>query len=129
MVHGTVTSALEVVQWLSDEPYPKAVVQVVEQSSNPPDGPFAIAYVQAADSVRRLRAVAFEAGLEIDPTVLVGGTGMVASDSAWNLCSLAPLDSMDRYQLLKVRDDTDRMFVLDELCEMRAETFRFGRAE
>lgn len=126
MVVAKVTDLLEVVEWLPEDPYPRAVVEVTRCEAARTDGPFAIAYAQAATTVRQLRAIAFELGAPIDPTVLVGDASGDATESGWRLCAQAPLDEMDRYQLVRLRDNTDRMQALDALCQQRLDTYKFG---
>ena len=126
MVVAKVTDLLEVVEWLPETPYPRAVVEVTRCDVSQTDGPFAIAYAQASNTVRQLRAVAFEPGAPIDPTVLVGDTSDDATESGWRLCAQAPLDELDRYQLIRLRDNTDRMQALDALCQQRLDTYKFG---
>jgi hypothetical protein len=117
---------LEVVEWLPEVPYPRAVVEVTRCEASRTDGPFAIAYAQACTTVRQLRALAFELGAPIDPTVLVGDASDDATESGWRLCAQAPLDELDRYQLIRLRDNTDRMQALDALCQQRLDTYKFG---
>jgi len=126
MVVATVTDLLEVVEWLPEVPYPRAVVEVTRCEASRTDGPFAIAYAQACTTVRQLRALAFELGAPIDPTVLVGDASDDATESGWRLCAQAPLDELDRYQLIRLRDNTDRMQALDALCQQRLDTYKFG---
>lgn len=126
LVAAKVTDLLEVVEWLPEVPYPRAVVEVTRCEAARTDGPFAIAYAQAATTVRQLRALAFEMGAPIDPTVLVGDTSDDATESGWRLCAQAPLDELDRYQLVRLRDNTDRMHALDALCQHKLETYKFG---
>jgi hypothetical protein len=33
---------------------------------------------------------------------------------------------LDRYQLVRLRDNTDRMHALDALCQHKLETYKFG---
>lgn len=126
MVVAKVTDLLEVVEWLPEVPYPRAVVEVTRCEAARTDGPFAIAYAQAATTVRQLRALAFELGAPIDPTVLIGDASEDATESGWRLCAQAPLDELDRYQLVRLRDNTDRMQALDALCQQRLDTYKFG---
>ena len=120
------TEVFEVVDWLPEATFPRAIVDMRAPSPESVDGPFAISYSAAAAVVRELRGVAFESGASIDPTVVVGDAHGSKESAAWTLCRLAPLDDLDRYKLLRVVDPTDRLIVLNALCQDRTETFRFG---
>jgi uncharacterized protein len=111
-------------RWLPDDPYPKAVVDdlvdgpvgaaigaVADRATGSPAHPGA----GAEQAVRRLRSLLSELGqipaLPHD-LVLTGGDEQVG----WHLCQLAPLNLMDRQQLLSSPSHADRMRLLSELC-------------
>jgi uncharacterized protein len=120
-------------RWLADDPYPKAVVAdlvdeadgadgadeadgapiraSVDEGSGAPVPPGA----RAERAVRRLRSLLSELGqipaLPHD-LVLTGRDDQVG----WHLCELAPLNLMDRQQLLSSRSHAERMDLLSELC-------------
>jgi uncharacterized protein len=111
---------IRVVEWLPDDPYPKAVVEPF------PAVPLAqgdARFVRAEAAVRRARALRTELG---DGFVLPRELPLdVAPEMvAWRLCELAPLEMWDRQRLLEVVDDAERLDLLvrmtDELCELLA---------
>jgi uncharacterized protein len=122
MAHGL--RRVRVRRWLADDPYPRAVVDdLVDEPAGAPIGapadegsgePVAPG-ARAEQAVRRLRSLLSELGqvpaLPHD-LVLTGGDDQVG----WHLCGLAPLNLMDRQQLLSSRSHPERMSLLAELC-------------
>jgi Lon protease-like protein len=111
-------------RWLADDPYPKAVVDdlVDEPVGAPVGAPIdgatgtpAHPGAGAEQAVRRLRSLLSELGqvpaLPHD-LVLTGRDDEVG----WHLCELAPLNLMDRQQLLSSPSHAERMSLLSELC-------------
>ena len=123
---GLARNVLEVLNWRSDDPFPKAVVEVSPWVTEGLDGPAAIAFVSAADAVRDLRNAAFAAGAALDPTVEVGASIAGSCETVWSLCAAAPLGEHDRYTLLCESDTTDRLRILELMCRQRIEMYRFG---
>ena len=126
-VLGEAKNVIEILTWREDDPFPRAVVEVQPWLTDGLDGPMAIAYSAACVAVNDLRMVAFEAGAALDPTAEVGTPVEGVSNSVWSLCAAAPLGEHDRYKLLAINDDTDRLRVLELMCKQRAETYRFGQ--
>jgi Lon protease-like protein len=108
---------LRVTSWLPDDPYPRAEVEEfpVVPGSGDPD---AIGTSELA--VRRLRSLLSELGRlpalahDLD---LSGRDG----EAAWQLCELAPLNPIDRQQLLAVPGQREQMELLTALCDAMAE--------
>jgi uncharacterized protein len=111
-------------RWLADDPYPRAVVDdLVDEPAGAPIGAPADEgsaepvppNARAEQEVRRLRSLLSELGqvpaLPHD-LVLTGPDDQVG----WHLCGLAPLNLMDRQQLLSSRSHPERMSLLSELC-------------
>jgi Lon protease-like protein len=121
MAHGL--RRVRVQRWLADDPYPRAVVdELVDEATGaigaPVDegsGERVPPGARAEQEVRRLRSLLSELGqvpaLPHD-LVLTGGDDQVG----WHLCGLAPLNLMDRQQLLSSRSHPERMSLLSELC-------------
>ena len=126
-VLGQAQNVIEVLAWRDDDPFPRAVIEVHPWITDALDGPMAIAYSAACVAVSELRMLAFEAGVAIDPTAEIGIPTDGVSNSVWALCAAAPLGEQDRYRLLGVNHDTDRIRVLELMCRQRAETYRFGQ--
>jgi hypothetical protein len=107
---------IRVVEWLADDPYPKALVE-----SMPVCGPDAThdAIVRTLGSVKSLRRVQseFQDGwtspcidLRLDD----------ATDAAsWMLCAMSPLSLADLQILLEVPDNPTRLCMLQELCDAK----------
>lgn len=111
------TSRLKVLEWLPDDPYPVAQVELQEEGE--PVEPARIA--RAEESVRRAWALLSELGAEspLDPVVVASPPGTEpkaeGADEAWSWCGLAPLTALDRLRLLQVERPAER---LDLLCEL-----------
>ena len=127
-VIGQARNVIEVLNWRSDDPYPKAVVELKHWNEDLVDGPMAIAAAAASSAVRELRTQAFANGAAIDPTLEVGESLGRQSQTAWSLCALAPLGEQDRFRLLAVDDETDRLRYLELMCRQRIEMYRFGNS-
>jgi Lon protease-like protein len=104
-------------KWLPDDPYPRA--QVGYMPAEPGEGG-ATATAEAEVAVRRLRSLLSELGqvpaLPHD-LELAGGD----EDIGWQLCQLAPLNLIDRQQLLACSGLPTRMELLRELSAAMAE--------
>jgi uncharacterized protein len=108
---------LRVTSWWPDDPYPRAEVEEfpVVAGSGDPDA------IGAAElAVRRLRALLSELGRlpalahDLDLSGRDGAT-------AWQLCDLAPLNLVDRQQLLSIPSRRAQMELLTALCDAMAE--------
>jgi Lon protease-like protein len=122
------TSRLRVLEWLPDDPYPIAVVEI---DANEEEAEPALV-VRAEASVRRAWALLSELGADspLDPSRPLGRYGRAAdgaigesggadvvrgADEAWAWCALAPLTALDRFRLLDAEHHAER---LDLLCEL-----------
>jgi Lon protease-like protein len=108
---------VRVERWLADRPYPRAVVEdhPVARSGHP--GP---ALVTAEASVRRLRSLLSELGdvPALPHDLEIGGSD---EEMAWQLCELAPLNLIDRQQLLASATLEGQLEHLAGLCEAMAD--------
>jgi uncharacterized protein len=109
---------VRVATWLADGPYPRAVVEElpVRQSG---DHDHDLALATAEVSVRRLRSLLSELGdiPALSPDLEVGGSN---EEIAWKLCELAPLNLMDRQQLLASATLLEQLTNLESLCQARS---------
>jgi Lon protease-like protein len=103
-------------EWLPDDPYPQATV---EEVADVPFGDHANALASAEGSLRRLRSLLSEMG-EVPALPHDLDLGDQPERAAWRLCSLAPLNLMDRQHLLETDDPRIRMESLTELCDAMA---------
>ncbi len=103
-------------EWLFDDPYPQAMV---EEVADIPFGDDDRSLGSAQSSVRRLRSLLSEMGdvPALPHDLDLGDRPEVA---AWRMCSLAPLNLMDRQHLLETDDPRVRMESLTDLCDAMA---------
>lgn len=123
------TERIIVDEWLDDDPYPRAVV------STWPDGDDDVSddeREQVVARVRRLRALASEAGLvpasadidaELvsiangDPTLFSGCEEAAEAPWSFRLSGLLPLGTYDRYKLLGATSPAERLSLLAPILE------------
>ena len=103
-------------EWLPDDPYPRAVVEDIAEASFGGDGE---ALAVAESSVRRVRSLLSEMG-DVPALPHDLDLGDQPGEVAWRLCTLAPLNLMDRQHLLETDDPGLRMRSLTELCDAMA---------
>jgi Lon protease-like protein len=114
LVRGT--ERFKVVDWLVDEPYPRAFVDPFVDQDDGDD--LSVTIRSAAASVRRARVLLSE--LEDVPVP----TEELPSDEraqCWTLCDRAPVTVLDRQRLLECDGTRARLSMLIELCEAVAE--------
>jgi len=118
MEHGRVgilvvgAERFRVVDWLPDDPYPRAMAIVLEEA---PVVELAL-LDEAVRALRRLYAFASELGAV---------TGPVPEDTdpvqlMWALCAVAPITQIDRQRLLEPDDAGQRVELLTELLREEA---------
>lgn len=101
---------LEVVDWLPDDPYPRATV--VERPDAPVAANAAPAFDRARNALDELLTTARELGrLRGEPEF--SWSGDVVEDT-WQLATLAPLATLDRQRVLEADDVSDRLAVISE---------------
>ncbi len=104
--------------WLADEPYPRAVVEDLPGGAGrtTTTGP----WPPPRSSVRRLRSLLSELG---DVPALPHDLELAGNNEeiAWQLCELAPLNLMDRQQLLASSTLEEQLEHLAGLCEAMAD--------
>ncbi len=108
---------VRVESWLADEPYPQALV---EDLPLPQSGDLDLALATAEVSVRRLRSLLSELSdvPALPPDLEVTGNN---EEIAWKLCELAPLNLMDRQQLLTSDTLEQQLGDLANLCQARSD--------
>ncbi len=112
---------LRVCEWLEDDPYPQADVEVFDEA---PSAPTREVLDRAASAVRRAWVLLSELGAT-SPSFPLGGAvswadSLVTSTAAlsaagWEWCALAPIGPFDRLGLLGIDDPESR---LDHLCHL-----------
>jgi Lon protease-like protein len=119
---------LRVVEWLPDDPYPVAVVEVMDDGA-PAE---AAKITRAEECVRRAWALLSELGADSPLDLAVPGSSLTADRAAsarpandvWTWCALAPLTALDQLHLLRVEGHAERLDLLCELSDAVAEDAR-----
>jgi uncharacterized protein len=104
-------------RWLADDPYPRAAVVELPVVRGADQGR---ALATAEVAVRRLRSLLSELGdvPALPPDLEIGGTDEAI---AWQLCELAPLNLVDRQQLLASATLEGQLDQLASLCRAMAD--------
>lgn len=98
------TRRIRVAEWLEDAPYPRAVVEELDDT---PGEDAAAAREEAVAALRRVLALAAELGADTPPaTVDVADDPVTAS---FNVLALSPLGPLDRQRLLGAVDAATRL--------------------
>ncbi len=95
---------IEVLEWLADDPYPNAVVTERPSAAATVDLTFPVE--AAFRSWRRLTALASELGAQVGDGELILPEDPI--DAIWTLCSLSPLEQIDRQRLLEIDEPDER---------------------
>ena len=106
------TTRFEIDRWLPDNPYPRAVINELNDPIPPPDDlPIAATEMK----LRRTLALMSEAGYD------VGDTGFEVSEETGvavdQLCALAPLSPLDAQGLLGTESPPDRLARLQNILD------------
>jgi Lon protease-like protein len=114
MAHGV--ERIRVCRWLSDDPYPRATVDELPDAMGSGHDH---AVTRGGEAVRRLRSLLSELGdvPALPHDLAISGT---VDEIGWQLCQLAPLNLIDRQQLLSSGTLAARMDLLAELCDAMA---------
>lgn len=108
---------VRVERWLAAEPYPRALVGDLPVAQA---GDLGLTLPAAEASVRRLRSLLSELGDVPAPPPDLEITGS-DEEIAWQLCELAPLNLIDRQQLLAAATLEGQLEHLAELCDAMAD--------
>ncbi len=103
---------IHILGWLSDDPYPRAVVEIVPGVATPSEPALLAATESAVRALRNLHSemhpdscVDTECGFAADPCV-----------RAWQLCAVTPMATLDQLQLLRLSSADERLRQLLEIC-------------
>jgi Lon protease-like protein len=117
VAHGT--RRIRVVEWLPDDPYPRALVVALDDFVW--DAALAPAREQAEQAVRRALAVGAEFGdVQYSATVELEDDPV---DAAWQLAGIAPLNELDQLQLLQASTLPNLLSDLEQLATAAATAF------
>lgn len=103
------TERFRVKEWLDDEPYPRADIELWPDTD--PDGPDPDRFESVQCRFRRLMALASEAGVDTGPAppdIKPSALGTM------QLSALLPVEVLDRYRLLSVPGARERLEAIDE---------------
>jgi Lon protease-like protein len=103
----------EVRDWLGDDPYPRARVELLAPRTLAVDDGLT---TTTAQRVRRVRALLSELG-ESPALEASAFDGLESEQLCWQLCAQAPLNLMDSQRLLEVDDHGQRLSLLSEFCD------------
>lgn len=114
-----------VVDWLEDDPYPRATVASFPGSSG--NDSLGAALGKALAARRRLVAFALE----------MGATGQTLDlelpedplQASWALCAAAPIGPLDQQKVLATADAVERMIKLEAMLSEQTETLRAALRE
>lgn len=112
---------IRVRSWLADDPYPRAVVDDLEDRPLPPAGRPALARAEGAVG----RALALAAEVAAVPVPPAFERGPCDTAAAWRLAELAPLGPVDRQRLLESDDPERRLELLADLADEASEVLAF----
>lgn len=117
------TRRIRVVEWLPDDPYPRALVEPLDDLEW--DETLAPERDRVERVVRHTLAVAAEFGSESNP---VEYSAMVELDAdpvqaAWQLAAITPLNELDQLQLLGSQSLSELLATLEPLAEDAAAIF------
>jgi len=107
---------ISVVNWLADDPYPRAEVAPAASEGNPTPA----LIDAAATEVRRVRRLLCELDDGPCPPIEVDLSGDVEEDQ-WMVCALAPVGLFDSQRLLEISDAEHRLGELIRLCQAKSE--------
>jgi Lon protease-like protein len=105
-------SCIEVTQWISETPYPRAIVQERRCQQCEMDSSL---LVSTQSAVRALRALQSEVNadeciktnceMDADPKI-----------RSWQLCAMTPMSTLDQYKVLSSANPNERLRLLAEIC-------------
>lgn len=106
------TQRIRVLEWLDDDPYPRALVETVSLPRFDAAGsPETVERVEALKVLlRRTLALGAEAGLQLAPATIDLPDDPV--EAVWRVGEVAPISQQDRYEMLVSDDWDDRVELL-----------------
>lgn len=110
----------DVVEWLDDDPYPMARIEARSEPSGAID--LEVPLQRALKAWRRVAAFASELGADVGSADLKLPEDPI--DALWTLCSVSPLEQIDRQTLLEVDDPAQRLARLHAGLDEQAETLQ-----
>jgi hypothetical protein len=120
---------IRVCDWLPDDPYPRATVQVWPDE---PGDPVTGAQLRAVEDrvMAVFERIAEARGAQLpDRDVVLGYEETVADEALFILASRLPIGTADRYAVLSAPSAADRLVALNEAVDAVAEMIEFQLSE
>ncbi len=105
------THRIRIQSWMADDPYPRALVEHVDEAPWDPDHG---ALASARAEVTRARVLLSEMGEDTNADLTEVDDR--ADVELWRLCAAAPLGVADQQRLLEAADHATRLDLLRRLC-------------
>jgi len=110
------TSRMRVVEWLDDDPYPRAIVESWPDQPGPPVASSEVASL--AKSLRDVAALASGVGLDVRiPDVAASSV----PGALWRLAAALPIGDLDRHRVLSAPSVRQRFDLLSDLARQQLE--------
>ena len=106
---------IQITQWLSDCPYPRAEVEILPTNEVPTDK---TSMADTEMAVRALRAL----HSEMHPESCMEHNCSFSDapcERVWQLCAVTPMATLDQLKLLSVESCDERLRLLGEICRER----------
>lgn len=110
------TGRMRVVEWLADDPYPRAIVEAWPDQPRPPVTPSDVSLL--LDSVHRLADLADGVGLEIQTPDI---DAVSTAGALWRVAAAIPIGDLDRYRVLAAPSAIQRFHLLMDLTRQQLE--------
>ncbi len=106
----------KVSQWLPDDPYPQAEIELWPDAS--PEGPDEATFEQVVGKFRRCMALTSEAGFDIGPMPEALESGDLGT---MQMAAMLPIGPFDKQQLLGMADSVGRLAAIDDVIDTTME--------
>ncbi len=115
-----------VLEWLDEDPYPRAEVEIIEDPEPAPEA--TVLRDRCVRAIRKMAALSAELGDPAPPLNLELSQQVVAA--SYQACAAAaPIGTFDRQQLLEIDEPAQRMEALLELLEEHNEVLNVRLAQ
>ncbi len=103
---------IQVREWLDDQPYPRARVEILPTDEMPSDLELLARTEASVRSLRNLHSEMFPDNcMEVDC-----GLALEACERVWQLCAITPMATLDQMKLLTEDRCDSRLAMLAEIC-------------
>lgn len=124
-LRARIAERIRVLEWLPDDPYPRAAVEVMDEAAA---APAMVAARRAVEvQLRRVLTLAADLGAAVAPSDVRLDDDPVRA--AFEACALAPIGSLDAQRLLEIDDPADRLARLEAILVDTAELLELRLGE